>query len=107
MAAVCELDEERLGQVVEKYGFEKTYADHRVLLDEIDPDIVYCVMNEKWLLQPVLDCINAGKHLFIEKPPGAETSEKARTGQSGGKHGLHRQGRIMDHATPGPVPGRN
>ena len=75
MAAVCELDEERLGQVVEKYGFEKTYADHRVLLDEIDPDIVYCVMNEKWLLQPVLDCINAGKHLFIEKPPGANSDE--------------------------------
>ena len=75
MAAVCEFDEERLDQIVEKYGFEKTYADHYVLLDEIDPDMVYCVMNEKWLLQPALDCINAGKHLFIEKPPGANSDE--------------------------------
>ena len=65
MAAVCELDDERLKQVVEKYGFERTYKDHRTMLDEIDPDIVYCVMHEKWLLQPVLDCIAAGKHLFI------------------------------------------
>ena len=79
MAAVCELDEERLDQIVEKYGFEKTYSDHRVLLDEIDPDIVYCVMNEKWLLQPALDCINAGKHLFIEKPPGANSDETRAT----------------------------
>ena len=61
MAAVCELDEERLKQVVAKYGFTRTYQDHRAMLDEIDPDIVYCVMNEKWLLQPALDCIAAGK----------------------------------------------
>ena len=75
MAAVCELDEERLKQVVAKYGFTRTYQDHRAMLDEIDPDIVYCVMNEKWLLQPALDCIAAGKHLFIEKPPGANSDE--------------------------------
>ena len=75
MAAVCELDEERLNQVVAKYGFTRTYQDHRAMLDEIDPDIVYCVMNEKWLLQPALDCIAAGKHLFIEKPPGANSDE--------------------------------
>ena len=68
MAAVCELDEQRLQQVVDEYGFQRTYTDHRAMLDEVDPDIVYCVMNEKWLLQPALDCIGAGKHLFIEKP---------------------------------------
>ena len=75
MTSVCELDQARLNQVVEKYGFEKTYSDHRAMLDEIDPDIVYCIMNEQWLLQPALDCIAAGKHLFIEKPPGAHSDE--------------------------------
>ena len=75
MASVCELDQARLSQVIEKYGFEKTYSDHRAMLDEIDPDIVYCIMNEQWLLQPALDCIAAGKHLFIEKPPGAHSDE--------------------------------
>ena len=75
MAAVCELDEQRLAQVAEKYGFTRTYGDHRALLDEVDPDLVYCVMNEQWLLRPALDCIEAGKHLFIEKPPGANSDE--------------------------------
>lgn len=75
LAAVCELDEQRLAQVAEKYGFTRTYRDHRALLDEIDPDLVYCVMNEQWLLRPALDCIEAGKHLFIEKPPGANSDE--------------------------------
>ena len=75
MAAVCELDEQRLAQVAEKYGVTRTYRDHRALLDEIDPDLVYCVMNEQWLLRPALDCIEADKHLFIEKPPGANSDE--------------------------------
>ncbi|MEE3258887.1 MAG: Gfo/Idh/MocA family oxidoreductase [Candidatus Latescibacterota bacterium] len=86
MAAVCELDEERLQQVVEKYDFQHTFTDHRALLDEIDPDIVYCVMNEKWLLQPVLDCIAAGKHLFIEKPPGAHSDETRQILEAAEKH---------------------
>lgn len=75
MAAACELDEQRLAQVAEKYGFTRTYGDHRAMLDEVDPDLVYCVMNEQWLLRPALDCIEAGKHLFIEKPPGANSDE--------------------------------
>ncbi len=75
MAAVCELDEERLDMVVEKYRFAEIYTHHREMLEQAQPDIVYCVMNEQWALEPVLDCLNAGKHLFIEKPPGANMRE--------------------------------
>ena len=75
MAAVCELDETRLGQVVERYGFVHTFSDHRQMLDQMDLDVVYCVMNEKWVLQPALDCLKAGKDIFIEKPPGANSHE--------------------------------
>ncbi len=42
------------------------------MLDTLDLDVVYCVMYERWILQPALDCLNAGKHLFTEKPPGAQ-----------------------------------
>ena len=75
MSAVCELDEERLNQVAKKYEFPQTYTDHRQMLDKADLDVIYCVMNEKWLLQTALDCMNAGKHIFIEKPPGANLEE--------------------------------
>jgi predicted dehydrogenase len=88
MAAVCELDEQRLQQVVDEYGFQRTYTDHRAMLDEVDPDIVYCVMNEKWLLQPALDCIGAGKHLFIEKPPGANSDETRQILEAAEKQGV-------------------
>ena len=75
MVAVCELDETRLNQVAEKYGFSHTFTDHRKMLDSVDLDIIYCVMREEWILQPALDCLNAGKHIFIEKPPGANSDE--------------------------------
>ena len=75
MVAVCELDEERLSQVVEKYKFEHVFTDHREMLETLDLDIIYCVMNERWILQPALECLNAGKHIFIEKPPGADSDQ--------------------------------
>ena len=75
MVSVCELDEERLDMVVEQYGFPSVYTRHQEMLERANPDIVYCVMNEQWALDPVLDCIRAGKHVFIEKPPGANVDE--------------------------------
>lgn len=75
MESVCELDEERLDMVVDQYGFPSVYTHHKEMLESANPDVVYCVMNEQWALGPVLDCIRAGKHVFIEKPPGANVDE--------------------------------
>ena len=75
MRAVCELDEERLDQVAKKYEFSQVYTDHKKMLGEATLDVIYCVMNEKWILQTAIDCMNAGKHIFIEKPPGANLEE--------------------------------
>ena len=73
--AVCELDQSKLETAAAKYSIPGIFTDHGEMLDSVDVDIVYCVMNEKWLLQPALDCLKAGKHLFIEKPPGADSEE--------------------------------
>ena len=75
VAAVCELDAERMQLVVDEYGFDRTFTDHREMLAAVDLDVVYCVMHERWVLRPALDCLEAGKHLFIEKPPGADSGE--------------------------------
>ena len=75
MTAVCELDETRMAQVTDRYDFPHVYTNHRAMLAEVELDVVYCVMHEKWLLQPALDCLRAGKHIFIEKPPGANSGE--------------------------------
>lgn len=75
MVAVCELNEDRLKQVQDKYHIPHVFTDHHKMLETVDLDVVYCVMHEKWLLQPALDCLNAGKHIFMEKPPGKNSDE--------------------------------
>ena len=76
--AVCELNEGLLKRVKDEYKIPRAFTDHREMLDSVELDLVYCVMNERYLLQPAIDCMNAGKHIFIEKPPGLNTSETER-----------------------------
>ena len=45
------------------------------MLEQVDLDVVYCIMNENWLLRPLLDCLNAGKHVMTEKPPSRNSNE--------------------------------
>ena len=73
--AVCELNTDKLQKVSNKYNIPRTFSDHRTMLEQVDLDVVYCIMHENWLLQPVLDCLNAGKHVMTEKPPGRNSNE--------------------------------
>ena len=75
MVAVCEVDEKSLKQATDRFTFRHVFSDHRQMLEEVELDLVYCIMREQWILKPALDCMNSGKHLFIEKPPGANTGE--------------------------------
>jgi virulence factor len=75
MAAICELDENRLRATAKEYRIPRTFSDHREMLDAVELDVVYCVMREQYLLPPALDILNAGRHLFVEKPPGKDINE--------------------------------
>ncbi|MBM3262327.1 MAG: Gfo/Idh/MocA family oxidoreductase [candidate division Zixibacteria bacterium] len=75
MTAVCEIDEARLKQVQERYGFRHVFTDHQKMLETVELDVIYCIMHERWLLRPALDVLNAGKHILMEKPPGANSDE--------------------------------
>jgi predicted dehydrogenase len=75
MVAICELDEARLNRTADQYGIPHRFTDHVRMLETMDLDMVYCIMNERWLLRPALDCLQAGKHIFIEKPAGKNSDE--------------------------------
>ena len=73
--SVAELDENRMKQVVETYNIQRAYTDYHTMLNDVDLDVIYIIMGETLVTQPALDCMNAGKHVFIEKPAGANTDE--------------------------------
>ena len=73
--AVAELDADRMRRVVDTYGIPRAFNDHREMLDAVDPDVVYVVTLETQVTAIAVDCMKAGKHVFIEKPPGADSGE--------------------------------
>ena len=66
--AVCTRTETRLKEVKDKYRVPKAYTDYRALLADKDIDMVTIVTHIKEHLQPTIDALAAGKHVFLEKP---------------------------------------
>jgi len=73
LEAVCDLNTERLAAAGEKFGVERRFTDYRHMLAETDLDAVYVIMPPHHSLQIVLDCLNAGKHVMVEKPPASSS----------------------------------
>jgi len=67
IAAICDVYSNRLDQAKEK---TKAWAikDYRKLLDSKDIDYVLIATPEHWHYQMTLDAIDAGKHMYVEKP---------------------------------------
>ncbi len=68
LKAVCTRTESRLKEIKEKYHVPKAYTDYHELLADKDIDMVTVVTHIKEHLQPTLDALAAGKHVFLEKP---------------------------------------
>ncbi len=66
--ACCDLDESKAQRNARLFGFERWYGDYRTMLEKEDLDCLFAVMHPK--LQPgiAMDCLRAGKPVFVEKP---------------------------------------
>ena len=66
--AVCTRRSDRVKEVAEKYGVPKAYTNYRDLLADNDIDMVTVVTHVSDHVQPTIDALRAGKHVFLEKP---------------------------------------
>jgi len=65
--AVCDIYQKRLDAAVAKTG-GKPYPKYLDLLKQKDIDYVLIATPEHWHHQMVLDALDAGKHVYVEKP---------------------------------------
>lgn len=70
IAAICELDENRLNTTADKYGVEKRYSNYRKMIEEISPDAVYVIGQPHIMYDIWMWCLGQGLNLYIEKPMG-------------------------------------
>ena len=67
IAAVCDIYTNRLESAKKSTG-GKAFEDYRKILDSKDIDYVLIATPEHWHYQMSLDAIDAGKHIYVEKP---------------------------------------
>jgi predicted dehydrogenase len=84
---VCDIYDKRLDAAAQLTG-GKPLKDYRQLLDNKEIDYVLIAVPEHWHFQMAMDALDAGKHVYVEKPMthSIEQSQKlVRKVQSSGK----------------------
>ncbi|MBM3836109.1 MAG: Gfo/Idh/MocA family oxidoreductase [Verrucomicrobia bacterium] len=77
VAAACDLFNKRRDWAKAKAGLKDSdvYSDHRKLLERNDIDAVVVATHDPWHAPIAIDAMNAGKHVYCEKPMTRYLSE--------------------------------
>jgi predicted dehydrogenase len=70
LVAVCDIRADAAQQAAAEFGARKAYTLYGEMLAREDLDAVYVLTQPDQLFRPALASLNAGKHVFVEKPPG-------------------------------------
>lgn len=80
LVACCDLDKEKAAKFAEKFGAKSAYDNYSEMLEKENLDAVFIVTGYNAQGRPqyskiAIDCLNAGCHVWIEKPPAASCAE--------------------------------
>jgi predicted dehydrogenase len=80
LAAVCDLDQKRASEFARIFGGERAYSDHHEMLAKEKPDVVFIVTSytkdgHVQATQLAMNAVNAGAHVWMEKPTAASRAE--------------------------------
>lgn len=70
LAALCDIDTQRLHATGDKYQIAGRYTDYQQMLAEVLPDAVYVILPPALLFPVIMNVLGRGHHIFTEKPPG-------------------------------------
>ena len=68
LVAVCDMDVEKAEQRAKELGIERWYPSISEMLSNEECDAVDVVTADHLHFQPVMECLEAGKHVLCEKP---------------------------------------
>lgn len=78
MVAICDRDQERLHATGDRWAIDARFTDLHEMLAAVELDAVYCIAPPGVLPEIVLPCLEAGKHVFTEKPLGTSYEDARR-----------------------------
>ncbi len=68
LASVCDLSKVASRYAAQRFGADSAYTDYRQMLLEVKPDIVHILTPAHTHQRIAKDCLEAGVHVFCEKP---------------------------------------
>jgi predicted dehydrogenase len=81
-----------------RYNIPKYYKDHKALLEDPDVEAVIAIVHRYHTAPVALDVLNAGRHLFTEKPMASTLEQAERLVAAGEKNNLcHAVGFMRRH----------
>ena len=94
LVATCDREIARAEAFRSTFGARVAYADHHEMLEREDLDAVFVVTGLDADGRPqypllAVDCLEAGRHVWIEKPPASTTSEVDRIRDAAASAGRH------------------
>ena len=100
IAAVCDIDPERLKATADQYGVGKRYADYRSMVEEVAPDAVYAIGPPHVMYDVWTWCLGQGLNLCIEKPMGLSLHQARSLAHLADEHGCITQVSFQRRACP-------
>ncbi len=88
IAALCDPDQERVDQLGKAYGGAAKCRDLRELLDSKDVDAVVIATPNHWHCLAAIWALEAGKHVYVEKPLGHTNWDGRQVVNAAKRHGL-------------------
>ncbi|MGD9498265.1 MAG: Gfo/Idh/MocA family protein, partial [Armatimonadota bacterium] len=87
MVAVCDLDAQRLAETADRWGIARRFLDLHEMLGAVELDAVYCIGPPGALMEMVMPCLEARKHVFTEKPLGINSDQARAMAEAAQAHG--------------------
>ncbi len=98
--ALCDVDSSYAAPIFEKYPNAKTYTDYRVMLDkEKDIDAVVIATPDHTHAVITMECMEAGKHIYCQKPLTHTVYEARKITEAARKYGVQTQMGNQGHSS--------
>lgn len=75
LVAVCGLSETRAKDVADRYGVPSWFTDHRHMLDQVEVEAIVNLTPIQLHAETTLAALQAGKHVYSEKPAATTVAE--------------------------------
>lgn len=100
IAAICDLDPDRLNTTADTYEVEGRYSSYRNMIEEVRPDAVHSIGPPHLMYDTWTWCLQHGLNLFVEKPLGLTAHQSHTLAVLAAQHGCITQVGFQRRAAP-------